>query len=291
MIKLIARLQQVRWFKSLCLPGLLFTGLLGYSAASLAFAPSATIKVEGSWGKARTKDVQAVVDSVQAAITPYIGARNLGTIIIRNDPQGPISLYKKGKNGEYVVLLDIKGRFWAQVAYQYSHEVCHLLSNYDLSPNNATHQQWFEESICEAFSLFALERMAELWKENPPYKNWKEYAPAFTDYVDNLRKEKHRSSFAKSAMQAWFIKNRETLQSDPVAQGRRLNEEVATHLYTIFSEDPQNWEALNYINLGGDDQEPTLQRYLDDWQAHAPSRLHPPIQAVRNLLLISDDKS
>lgn len=287
---MIKRLQRTKWFRHFGLPGLLFTSLLSYSSASLAFAPSANIKVEGNWGKARTKDIQAVVDSVQTAITPYIGARNLGTIIIRNDPKGPISLYKRGKNGEYVVLLDIKGRFWAQVAYQYSHEVCHLLSNYDLSQNNATRQQWFEESICEAFSLFALERMAELWKDNPPYKNWKEYAPAFTDYVDNLREEKHRTGFAKNAMQAWFIKNKETLQSDPVAQERRLNEEVATHLYTIFSEDPQNWEALNYINLGGDDQEATLQRYLDDWEEHAPTRLHKPIQAVRDLLLIANEK-
>lgn len=274
-----------RFLKQTFTLSLLLTGLLSHSS-SWAFAPSATIKVEGNWGKAKTRDMQAVVNSVQAAITPYIGARTLGTIIVRNDPQGPISLYKKGKNGEYVVLLDIKGRYWAQVAYQYSHEVCHLLSNYDLSPNNATRQQWFEESICEAFSLFALERMAELWKENPPYKNWADYAPAFTEYVENLRKEKHRTGFTQNAMQAWFLKNRDTLQSDPVAKKRRLNEEVATHLYEVFSKNPQHWEALNYINLGDDNQDKTLKRYLDDWQSHAPSRLHQPIEAVRDLLLI-----
>lgn len=272
-------------FKRLLTLSLLLAGLLSHTSGS-AFAPSANIQVEGRWGKAKTKDVQAVINSVQTAITPYIGARALGDVIVRNDPQGPISLYKKGENGEYVVLLDIKGRYWAQIAYQYSHEVCHLLSNYDLSPNNATRQQWFEESVCEAFSLFALERMAELWKDNPPYRNWKNYAPAFQNYVDNLRKEKHRSGFTENAMQAWFLKNKDTLQSDPIAQERRLNEEVATHLYAIFSEDPRYWEALNYINLGDDHQDKTLKRYLDDWQYHAPSRLHAPIEAVRNLLLI-----
>ncbi len=134
----------------------------------LALTSGFNIKVESEWGNADIRDVKAVVDSATLAITPYIGNRTLDNIIIRNDPKGPVSLYQRGDNNEYIVLLDMKGRYWSQLAYQFSHETCHLLSNYDLVPNNVTRQQWFEESLCEAFSLFTLKKMAEQWQDHSP---------------------------------------------------------------------------------------------------------------------------
>ena len=60
-----------------------------------------------------------------------------------------------------------RDRKWAKFGYQFSHEFCHVLSNYEnlkANPNN-----WFHEAICELASVFTLRRMAERWPTHPPY--------------------------------------------------------------------------------------------------------------------------
>lgn len=234
----------------------------------LAFTPTFNVAVESEWSNADPRDVQAVLNSVGAAISPYIGGRTLNNIIVRNNPKGPISLYKRGENDEYIVLLDVRGRYWSQLVYQYSHEVCHLLSNYDLAPNNITRQQWFEESLCEAFSLFTLRRMAGHWQDNPPYPNWKSYAPELQKYADDLMQEKHRRP--KLPVSKWYQQQRKVLEKNPYAKGRILNEKMATTLLELFENDPQSWAAMNYLNLGEDTGVYTIDKYLADWYDNAP---------------------
>lgn len=256
------------------------------SFSAHALAPPVEIQVESTWEGAQPQDVQAVLESTITAVAPYLGSRTLKPIIVRNDTDGPISLYKKGSEGEYIVKLDVRGRYWAQMGYQFSHELCHLLSNYDLAPGNVTRQQWFEESLCEAFSLFALERLAVLWQTQPPYDNWKGYAPEFKKYAANMKRERHRS-FAPR-LSEWYRHQRVTLESDPYAKERRLNEKMASHLLTVFSKDPQRWAAINYINLGKNDENMSMREYIGDWYRYAPADLKGPIMEIEQMLGISN---
>ena len=50
---------------------------------------------------------------------------------------------------------------------------------------------WFEETICEVASLFALEKMAMEWNQSAPHPNWKPYAVEFKKYAEQ-RISKHR---------------------------------------------------------------------------------------------------
>lgn len=238
-----------------------------------------TVVVDPAWEHAQPKDVQAVLDSNILSIAPYIGNRHLDTVIIKNAEQGPISLYERDPSGDYVVLLDVNGNYWSQLTYQFSHEICHLLSNYDLAPNNVSKQQWFEESLCESFSLFTLSKMADQWEEHPPYPNWKDYAPDFRKYLDDMLKEPHRSLAPNLA--AWYQENKATLEADPVAQERVLNEKIASHLLKIFSEHPESWAAINYINLGDDSKDKSLQRYLQDWYDNTPEPYRATVKEIQ----------
>ena len=57
----------------------------------------------------------------------------------------------------YQVMLATWSRYWSQYAYQFGHELTHILTDYDrFSPHR---HKWFEETVCEAASLFALERI------------------------------------------------------------------------------------------------------------------------------------
>nr|CAA6830368.1 MAG: Unknown protein [uncultured Thiotrichaceae bacterium] len=247
-----------------------------------ALTPSFTVSVESKWGKANPKDVKAVLDSVGTVVAPYIGGRTLDNIIVRNAPKGPISLYQRGENGEYIVLLDVKGRYWSQLAYQYSHEICHLLSNYDLAPNNITQQQWFEESLCEAFSLFTLKQMAIHWEESPPYPNWKSYAPELRGYADRIQREQHRQ--ITSPISAWYKQQQKVLEENPYAQDRKLNEKMATALLEIFEANPENWAAMNYLNLGEDTGVHNMQKYMSDWYRNAPDAHQKIVVKIQQLL-------
>ncbi len=260
----------------------LFFGLLLFPLLGTALTPPFNVSVESDWGKANPKDVKAVLDSVGTVASPYIGGRTLDNIIVRNSPKGPISLYQRGKNNEYIILLDVKGRYWAQLSYQYSHEICHLLTNYDLAPDNITRQQWFEESLCEAFSLFTLKRMAKHWQENPPYPRWKEYSSSLQDYVRNTLKEKHRC--VPEPVSDWYHQQQAVLEKDPYAQGRELNEKMASVLLKVFEETPESWAAMNYLNLGEDTGVHSLEKYLADWYSNTPEAHRGVVAKIQQLL-------
>lgn len=252
----------------------------------LAFVSPAKIHVEtGDWGDARPEDVQVILQSVIDTLSPYMSGRQFGLITVRDDEKGPVSLYEKGKEGEYVVLLNVKGRYWSQLVYQFSHEMCHLMSNYDLAPYNVSRQQWFEESLCEAFSLFALERMAKQWEEDPPYPQWRDYAPRFLEYEQNNLKQAHRRLPKGMKLPQWYQEYRKVLSNDPYAQGRDLNELVANQLLPVFSKNPDSWLAINYLNLGNDREDKSLQKYLGDWEQNAPPDLRAPVKEIREILL------
>ena len=256
--------------------------LLMFPCWASAFAPLNSLKVESDWGSANIRDVEAVLDSASSVISAYAGGRSLGTVIVRNDPKGPISLYERGPDNEYIVLLDVKGRYWAQLAYQYAHEVCHLLTNYDLAPNNVSRQQWFEESICEAFSLFILEQMAVQWAVEAPYPNWKSYAPELKRYADDMSSKKHRT-FAKD-LRTWYQQHKTILEDDPYAQERRLNEKFATHLLALLQKQPGQWAALSYLNLGDNTADRTFHKYLDDWYQNTPERYRNVVVQIQQIL-------
>ena len=90
-------------------------------------------------------------------VVAVLSGRTLEPILV--EPKGgPITLFRRGPKGEYLVRLNTGDRHWAQHAYQFAHEFTHILANYD---EHERRNKWFEESICEMASLFVLRRMSE----------------------------------------------------------------------------------------------------------------------------------
>ena len=69
---------------------------------------------------------------------------------------------------------------WSQIAYQFSHEFCHLLIGNPVPQK----MRWFEESICELSSLFFMEQLAIVWAKSGILGH-PEYAGSFISYCDN----------------------------------------------------------------------------------------------------------
>jgi hypothetical protein len=254
--------------------------------ASKPANPTRIVLDNKNWDGAKPEDVQAVLDSTVSAINPYMSIHPLGNILIRRGKSpNPDSLYEKGPHGEYIIELSAGGNHWAQYVYQFSHEMCHLISNYDLAPNNVSRQQWVDESLCDAFGLFTLQQMKAQWETKPPYPNWKDYAPNFGQYADDELKQPYRKLPNGMKFRDWLASHQQQLTADPYAEQRHLSDVVSSQLLPIFAAKPESWTALNFLNLGDDSRDKSLLMFLTDWQMNTPPDMQEPLGQVQQLLM------
>ena len=228
------------------------------------------------WGRAEAADIQLVLQRTAAEFQAYVTKPGDQPIKIRVIPRfnSPRVLYERGPEGEYVVHLTARDERWFQYAYQFSHELCHILSNFDhkavVGDEVASHNQWFEETLCETASLFTLKRLATTWESNPPAHKWIGYGPTFAAYASYLLGENHRRLPAAQQLDQWYRDNRIALQETPYL--REKNELAATALLPLFEKTPDLWRAIGYLNTDQASAAKTFPEYLADWQAACPPR-------------------
>jgi hypothetical protein len=216
----------------------------------------------GEWGSSSVADVKKVCESAAMMFTPHLKSGVAAPMLLQNDGTGPITLFRRGGNNEHIVRLDTKNRAWAQLAFQFSHELCHVMCNYRDVPNQ---QLWFEETLCEVASLFALKKMGEEWKKNPPYSNWKSYSGALRDYAAQRLKTKDTDGFT---LEEIYRANLSELRA--TATNRDINNQLASKLLPMFEETPAAWEAVRYLNRGPAEENETFEGYLHGWYQRVP---------------------
>ena len=228
------------------------------------------------WGNARIQDIETVLQSVGRELLPYFPDPQLSPIVVEPGESAPMVLYRTDLYAPYVVRLTARNKFWSQYAYQFSHELGHILANYD-GPGRHPSVRWFDEAIAETASLFVLRRMAETWSRTPPYPNWRDYAQALSEYVEDLTRDSRRRLPPRTTLGQWFVANRARLAADPVQ--RELNAVVANELLPMFERNPANWDAITYLNNAspGSSQ---FEDHLENWRMYASSRYQPFIASI-----------
>jgi tetrahydromethanopterin S-methyltransferase subunit G len=220
--------------------------------------------VSRDWGGAVPEDVQAVCISAASEIWKHTSQRKLDPITVTHGEKGPMILHGRGADGEIRIILSVKGNHWAQCAYQFAHEFCHALCNSREAKNP---NLWFEESLCEAASVFVLRQMAESWQTNPPYPSWKSFSPALADYAVNLRRE--TPVINEQTLAEWYRRNEKHLRMN--ATDRPLNRVVAMALVRLLERDPHHWQALAYLNQWNTKEtDLSFEAYLTDWHRRVP---------------------
>jgi len=219
---------------------------------------------DADWGGASLRDIGKVLDSAGGELWRHFPNRTLEPILV--EPKGgPIVLYRRGPQGEYRVRLNTGSTYWAQYAFQISHELCHILCNYR---EGGRSNKWFEESLCELASLFVLRRMSESWKTDPPYPNWRGFSSALSDYAQNRLDECPLPD--GTTLAAWYREQAAELRKDPCQ--RPKNRVVAGALLPLFEEEPEHWAAVAYLNAAPAAEADTFQQYLQKWHRHTPAR-------------------
>ncbi len=226
----------------------------------------------GDWGSSNVVDMRKVCESAGGAIAAQLTNDGFAPILVQRNKANPITLYRRGKGNEYVVQLNTGNRAWAQLAYQFSHEFCHIVCNYRNAKNP---QMWFEETLCECASLYSLRRMAVEWKTNPPYSNWKSYSTSLASYADD-RVEKYVDR--KDSIAKYYQTNLAELEK--TATNRELNTYLAVKLLPLFEATPAAWQSLRYLNLGPAEENTSFKAYLTGWHNRVPAKHRPFIQQI-----------
>lgn len=239
---------------------------------------SLEIKIaRGNWGQTELADIQRLLMLVANEFQSYVDYNHDRELKIRVIPRSgpPRVLYELGLEGEYVVHLSARDKHWYQYAYQLAHELCHIYSNFDHKERNdkdkiTTINQWFEESLCEAASIFTLQRIAKSWEQSPPARNWVGYAQVFASYADHLLAQAHRHLPSEQSIAHWYEEHQASLRDNPYL--RKKNELVATELLQIFKQDPHLLQAIIYLNRDKTSAGKNLYGYLTDWHRASPPK-------------------
>jgi hypothetical protein len=181
------------------------------------------------------------------------------------------------------IIVDTGERAWMQLAYQFGHELGHVMANSwqpHAKPGPPT--QWLEEALVEAFSLRGLGRLAERWKQDPPFPKDNKFGAGIAVYRDNIVQ-----GYAKLAVDQgltcdparWIAKHRKEIEVpglNPFAQAASLT------ILDEYERVAASVEALGALNRWPRRTGLALTEYLRQWEAscielqaapHLPTRL------------------
>ena len=182
------------------------------------------------------------------------------TIVVEATPHiddVPITLFRSSLEEPFTILLPARGKHWSQFAYQFSHELCHVLSDYERLQDSRN--KWFHEAICELASIFTIRRMAEAWPTRPPYPNWAGYAQSLASYAEGCLAKDERRVPADMTLSTWLLSEEEDLRQD--CRQRDKNAVVAYSLLPIFESEPTAWNAIRRLP----DSSAMFREYMFEW--------------------------
>ena len=229
------------------------------------------IKVKGDgWGSARPEAIENVLYSVADELMSRLPNKLNKPIVVTHTKSNPVALYDRGPNGEYLVHLHASGQSWHLYVYEFAHELCHILSNYEehVGAETKKYNQWFEETLCETASLYTLKSLADTWEKTPPSPELSARSKNLRRFFEHLVGEGHRQLPSYAPLASWLEEHKDDLRQNPYL--REKNEVVANLLLPLFQSNPQNWDALTYLNLDPADARSSLEDYLRHWYQNAP---------------------
>lgn len=233
---------------------------------------------EADWGGAVGENIRVLLADVQDRFLEHLAKPPTGRVVVRSRPEAgsPRVLYRRTRDEDYIVELTAQGNHWAQYAYQFSHEFCHILTDYDRLHESAN--KWFHETLCETASLFAVSRSAETWRTRPPYPNWASYSSSLAKYADDVIKKPARRLPAGMDVRTWITEHEPSLRADPAQ--RDLNGVIANQLLPLFQREPTGWEAVRHLP----NSDSNFWEYLAEWEKSAPGRSAEFVAGLRSAL-------
>jgi len=239
------------------------------AAATLLSAP---IELAGEWGRMVPRAADQVVDRMRHACLDgvrLVSDRQPTRLRVDEHTSGSpaVWLHPDGSSMAWIIV-DIGERAWAQLAYQFGHELGHVFCNsWQPHAEPTAPCQWIEEALVEAFSLRGLGRLADSWKQNPPFPNDHEFANAITEYRENILRRYEKLAEDQGLIRDpanWFAAHR---QESEVAGLNPFAQAASRTILTEYEEHPECVEALGALNRWPGRSGVPIDDYLQQWEA------------------------
>lgn len=241
--------------------------------------------VAGGWGGGESNEIQKIIAGVARQFPAPVMYGFLPSLQIRHRFGGPMIDYDRDAAGWIIVYLSARDDRWYQYVYQFAHEYCHVLAHYDRKQSGDDidrDNQWFEETLCETASLYAVHHLAVDWSAAAD-PQLRAAAIQLAQYMKQLAAEPHRQLDPGTNFVGWFARNQEKLRQNPYL--RELNELVAMQLLPLFERNPDLWLALAYLNAPTPVPDQPFTTFLSTWEAASPVAARPLIAQIRSLFV------
>jgi hypothetical protein len=174
------------------LAGWRFAGM-GHAApgAPGATLVSAPIELGGAWGASPPQAAARVIArmrEVSLSGVSLVSDRQPRRLRVDDHASGPPAIWLHTEPADTAwIIVDIGPRDWCKLAYQFGHELGHVLCNsWGWLARPAAPSQWLEEALAESFSLRGLGLLAVSWEKNAPFAGDSGFAKYIRQYRADL---------------------------------------------------------------------------------------------------------
>lgn len=244
---------------------------------------NAPLELAGGWGGSEPGDVTQVIGRMRRASlsgVALISERQPEKLRIEDHSSGPPSIWLHAGEAKTAWIIVIVGaRDWCNLAYQFGHELGHVLCNsWEQSAKPRPPCQWIEEALAEAFSLRGLALLAGEWARTPPFKDDADYADAIHAYRKKILGDYQTAAQrqgGEAGLGAWFARNRNLAEGNGGLEA--ASGAVATML-GLLEGDTTMVSDMGALNRWPGRSGVALPEYLELWQQscaklQAPGRL------------------
>ena len=222
----------------LSLAGVVLAGSPQDGFAQFAAPPvtllSAPMELVGQWDGSpplAAAHVLARVREVSLAGVRLVSDQQPDRLRIDEHSSGPPAIWLHPEPAKTAwIIVDIGPRDWCKLAYQFGHELGHVLCNsWGPAAQPRPPSQWLEEALAEAFSIRGLGLLTTSWEKNPPFAGDAPFAAAIRSYRRNVVEGYRKQQAPGSDFALWFAANRSEL-------GRGLPEPEGPAVLAILPE-------------------------------------------------------
>jgi hypothetical protein len=235
---------------------------------------------DGDWGLSHPH-VEAVASSVTSCF-PVFGDESLTISLLCMPDHAPMTIHDATlPPGEEVVWVSVQGPYFSQLAYQFAHELCHVIAD----PRTFRWDRflWFEEALCETASLFALRTMAETWSVTPPFLYWQDYAPHLADYASDHLSDPARRLPAGAPFATWLAAQLPVLEQTSPGW-RDVTTVIAKELLMIFERDPLAWRSVRDLHAWSPPPGAAYREYFEGWAMACPVDCRRAVESISDML-------
>jgi hypothetical protein len=233
---------------------------------------SAPIELAGNWGHMLPRSADLVVERMRHSCLDgvrLVSDRQPTRLRVDEHTSGPPSvwLHPDGSSMAWIIV-DIGERAWSQLAYQFGHELGHTMAN-SWQPHAKPKPpcQWLEEAMVEAFSLWGLGRLAESWKQDPPFPGDNAYGDSIADYRRDVVQRYTELATERGLLNdqaAGFVNHCREIEAGglvPFGQAASLT------IPAEYKRSPNCVEALGALNRWPGRSGVPIKDYLRQWKA------------------------